>query len=580
MKLAASIAIALASTAVSAAPQSVPAIDTSNVNAVVGAYNTYYNQPMPALNATGTYVGCVPGTISSAFQDWSITRINFLRAMAGVPGNTTLDSSLNAQEQAAALIQAATGTLNHSPAPTDACYTSAGATGSGQSNLAGGVTDAIPLFMDDGGNTSVGHRRWILHSAKNSFGLGVIPDGLNFPPFTALYVFQSGSAVSVPSGIPWPPRGYVPLQIFPDQYTSTQLWSFGLPNADFSAATVAVTLNGSPLTVTQQALQPGYGDNTLVWQMPTHTTVAGDTYNVSISNVGGVSPTSYSYQVIAFDPANPPVASADLSLTESASPNPAVAGKDVVFTMTVTNNGPAAATNVSVIAAYDQTAQVIWQSPACAPSGSVYTCNVGTLANGASAQFKLVLRKGAAGSTYNNAGLTYTSTDPHTANNSPTLAVTVNASPAANQVFRYRLYSPVTLEHMYTTSLNEYNTLGALAGTWTQEGTVGKVLDNPGSFNAVTATPYYRLYNTTTQWHHWTTDPNEYSTLIPYPNWNAEGVDGFILPTTTAGAEQLYRLTYPPKPGLHHWTIDPVEYSQLITVYGWTGEGGSGFVIQ
>jgi hypothetical protein len=145
---------------------------------------------------------------------------------------------------------------------------------------------------------------------------------------------------------------------------------------------------------------------------------------------------------------------------------------------------------------------------------------------------------------------------------------------------RYRLYSPITREHLFTTDLNEYQTLGAQAGTWVQEGLSGQVLDNPGSFNGVAAVPYYRLYNTTTWWHHWTTDANEYYTLARAPNWNAEGIDGYILPTSTTGAEPLYRLLYPDGRGLHHWTIDADEYNILLGTYGWVGEGGSGFVIR
>jgi hypothetical protein len=272
---------------------------------------------------------------------------------------------------------------------------------------------------------------------------------------------------------------------------------------------------------------------------------------------------------------------ADLELSQAVSANPAFAGKDAVFTMTVTNHGPDSATGVVVHAAYDAAATVIWVSPACTTSTqAIHDCSAGTLANGASMSFKLVLRKDAAGSVFNNAGVTSATADPNAANNAPTLAVTVNPSPVANQVLRYRLYSPVTLEHLYTTDLNEYNTLGSFTGTWNQEGTVGHVLDNPGSFNGVIAVPYYRLYDTSVQRHHWTTDPNEYYTLIQFPQYNAEGVDGYILPTNTTGATQLYRLLYPFVPGLHHWTIDANEYDTLISTYGWVGEGGSGFVIQ
>jgi hypothetical protein len=159
------------------------------------------------------------------------------------------------------------------------------------------------------------------------------------------------------------------------------------------------------------------------------------------------------------------------------------------------------------------------------------------------------------------------------------LTTDVAATPAGIPVSRYRLYSDVTKEHHFTTDLNEYNTLGTYTGTWVQEGAVGKVLDNPGSFGGVQAVPYYRLYDPSTHWHHWTTDPNEYYTLA-VAGWNAEGVDGYILPTQAPGTIQLYRLNYPALGSLHHWTIDANEYNTLINSYGWVGEGGSGFVVQ
>jgi hypothetical protein len=211
----------------------------------------------------------------------------------------------------------------------------------------------------------------------------------------------------------------------------------------------------------------------------------------------------------------------------------------------------------------------------------VVTCNIGTLAEGASAQVKVVLRPSAAGSLSNNVSVRGAEPDPVSSNDFGAITMPVNASPAGIPVIRYRLYSPVTQEHLFTTSANEYNTLGAHPETWKQEGESGKVLDNPGSFNGVKAVPYYRLYNTQTRWHHWTTDANEYYTLIQYATWNAEGVDGYLLPSgATAGTTPLYRLVYLDGRGLHHWTIDRAEYDALVRDYGWQGEGGAGNVIQ
>jgi hypothetical protein len=150
----------------------------------------------------------------------------------------------------------------------------------------------------------------------------------------------------------------------------------------------------------------------------------------------------------------------------------------------------------------------------------------------------------------------------------------------ANLVDRYRLYSPVTLEHHFTTSLNEYSTLGTYAGTWAQEGSIGKMLDGPGSYNGVTAVPYYRLYNPGLRQHLWTADANEYGVLSRTPGWSGEGVDGYILPSATTGTIPLYRLSYPDGRGLHLWTTDANEYSVLTGSRGWIGEGIAGFMVR
>ena len=297
---------------VSKAVQSVPAIDTSSFTAVVNAYNTYFNVAMPAVGFTGSSASCTPGSISLGFQEWTVTRINYLRAMAGLPGNTTLDTSLNGQEQAAALIMAANNTLNHFPTAGMLCYTQAGYDGAGSSNLALGtnLTDAIPLYMTDpgGGNQFVGHRRWILHSRKSRFGLG----NANGPSSNAnaLYAFDFGApAPSLPNGIPWPPRGYVPTALFPTPFGGEgQRWSFGMPNASFAAANVTLTLNGVavPVTVVSRT-DDGYGDNTIVWQLPSgHAVVAGTTYVVTITGVAGAASTTYAYQVKPINPAGTP----------------------------------------------------------------------------------------------------------------------------------------------------------------------------------------------------------------------------------------------------------------------------------
>lgn len=94
------------------------------------------------------------------------------------------------------------------------------------------------------------------------------------------------------------------------------------------------------------------------------------------------------------------------------------------------------------------------------------------------------------------------------------------------------------------------------------------------------AVPYYRLYNSTSLRHHWTSDANEYYTLIQYLDWNGENIDSFILPSSATGSTPSHRLHYPQIPGLHHWTIDANEYSTLVSTYGWIDEGAKDFLIR
>ena len=63
-------------------------------------------------------------------------RINYFRAMAGLPGDVVFDTTWNAQCQEAALMMIAEGNLSHSPPTGWACYSADGATAAGKSNLA------------------------------------------------------------------------------------------------------------------------------------------------------------------------------------------------------------------------------------------------------------------------------------------------------------------------------------------------------------------------------------------------------------------------------------------------------------
>ncbi|GAB3694430.1 hypothetical protein GCM10027592_15330 [Spirosoma flavus] len=261
------------------------------------------------LNWTGNLATCTPGSISQLAQDRTIQRINYYRRLVGLPDNMTFDPSRNTDTQAAALIMGANNKLDHEPASTSLCYSSQGYNGASNSNLGLGYhsSQAVKQYIDDTGpgNDFVGHRRWILYSRATSFGHGNTRAANPLFGFAdALWIANPGATpASLPPYVAFPPAGYVPRNLIPAR------WSFSIPGANFSAATVTVQDElGVPLSLTTHAPVSGYGDNTLAWNLlPTDLAWNGSadkTYRVTVSNVvrNGTTQAPYSYTVVAIDP--------------------------------------------------------------------------------------------------------------------------------------------------------------------------------------------------------------------------------------------------------------------------------------
>jgi hypothetical protein len=155
----------------------------------------------------------------------------------------------------------------------------------------------------------------------------------------------------------------------------------------------------------------------------------------------------------------------------------------------------------------------------------------------------------------------------------------INVTSAINGTLttRYRLYSETTKEHLYTTDLNEYNTLPVCC-SWKAEGSIYQLFLSAGSVAGVNAVPYYRLYNPYSFQHHWTTDVSEYNALGAI-GWSKEGIDGYVLPAQGTGSVPLYRLYLNANGGLHLWTTDANEKNVLTTSQGWKDEGIAGYVV-
>jgi uncharacterized repeat protein (TIGR01451 family) len=118
-------------------------------------------------------------------------------------------------------------------------------------------------------------------------------------------------------------------------------------------------------------------------------------------------------------------AAANLSLNLSG-PASAAAGSAVMYTLTVTNAGPQAATNVVATLSLPAGASFVSGSAGCSVSGATVTCQAGNIANGGSVTLSILLAS-------NNSVTTETLTasvasdvpDPVPANSTATMQVAI-----------------------------------------------------------------------------------------------------------------------------------------------------------
>ncbi|MGH8047327.1 MAG: CAP domain-containing protein [Chthoniobacterales bacterium] len=242
------------------------------------------------------------------------------RKLAGL-NPVVFDTDLGAKCAQAALMMSANRTLNHFPPPSWQFYTADGATAASNSNLFLGFAGpfTIPGYIDDTGanNTAAGHRRWILWSQSQTMGTGDVLGGGSFQAANALWVLPVGPSPppAVRGGfVAWPFAGSVPNTLV------FQRWSFGVPFADFSGATVKVKLGNRniPVRIIDRA-SSGVGDNTIVFEPKLTFTGTGSastvlyqshlkaplkpvTYTVTVANVllNTGAPKTFKYRVKVF----------------------------------------------------------------------------------------------------------------------------------------------------------------------------------------------------------------------------------------------------------------------------------------
>lgn len=253
-----------------AGPLSAPVgpITAASRSEVVARWFDTYVDPTP-FSWTGNIAQCAAGDTPAAFKRAVLKRLNFYRALAGLPGTLVLDLAFSAKAQRAALMMDAADSLNHFPGTNWPCYSADGAEAAGRSNLAYSTfprsVSILDGYITDRGanNFAAGHRRWILYSRLAIVGSGDAPQA------NALWVLGSGTtgATAPKVGVPWPPAGFMPrpLQAPTDRFT------YSCANANFAGATVAMRNDvGQPIaTRVESRTDNGYGDNTIVWSIDT-----------------------------------------------------------------------------------------------------------------------------------------------------------------------------------------------------------------------------------------------------------------------------------------------------------------------
>lgn len=343
--------IALLQAAASATAAPVPthgfSVDTTDRNKVVAFYQTCYMASEGYRNRigwTGNYHSVAEGaegTVSAEFAGDVERRLNYLRAMCGLKADVRVNTGATvnimpgdawvppaATTKAAAAQRSAlmiiltypgNGGLNHDPAPSATGWTPAAWNANRNGNLSLGYfgPGAVDAYFKEevagttAWNIDVGHRRWLMFPLSTDFATGDTPGSFTpatnvvRPPSNAIYVVPKSTELDFSPPVKfaaYPPPGFFPAKL------NTTFWSLSYPNADFSAATVSLknaAMNPIPVSVVSR--RTGFGDNTIVWQVPAAASVlsvtSDTTWHVKVSNIGGAGvPAQHSYSVTLIDP--------------------------------------------------------------------------------------------------------------------------------------------------------------------------------------------------------------------------------------------------------------------------------------
>lgn len=206
------------------------------------------------------------GALNRATIEPALGYVNLVRYLAGLGHEVTTTKEKNEAAQAAAVVCAANGTIDHQPtrpAGMDDTLYQLGYEGAGSSNLSAGrpqlASTVLQGWLADPGENNkadLGHRRWILYPNLTTTGFGFAESNLSYRYYSAMettgnYASDTGKYVA------WPAQTTpVPLVVTSD-YEKGYPWSFSVGGTIANPEQVRVTLTRLYDGKTWQFSQPG-----------------------------------------------------------------------------------------------------------------------------------------------------------------------------------------------------------------------------------------------------------------------------------------------------------------------------------
>ncbi len=306
---------------------------------------------------------------------------------------------------------------------------------------------------------------------------------------------------------------------------------------------------------------------------PSITFSAGTSSPVTLSvtvNINGC--TASASKTVTVDNVPPPVSAADLIVNKSA-PASVTAGSTFTYTINVTNNGPAAATDLSIVDTIPAGLTVLsvnggpWD---CTTAGSQITCT-GSAFAGQSSTILIGVRAPAQATTVTNT-VTVSSAveDPNDSNNTDAVSTTINVAPPTCPASAPTLtspangatnvFSPVTLSWNTVNSASSYDVWVSTEGVLTLAGsTTGNSLSVSVASGVTT---WYVVAHGSNGCESLTSDSRTF-TVAPSSTCGNNGKPQIISPSAGANATSPLTISWTPVPqaiGYRVWiSVDGTE---------------------